>query len=403
MSMYESYCRSYQAAFRVATKFLDWSEPILLKGAGSVRKLAETVRKNGHDSVLVVTDKGLMNLHLLDGMFEELEKCGIKYTVYDGVQPNPTIPNIEEAKALYEKNGCKAIIAFGGGSSMDCAKAAGARVVRPNKPVRKMRGTFGVLKKLPTLYAVPTTAGTGSESTITAIVSDPETHEKYGLHDPNLRPTYAVLDAELTVGLPPHITSTTGMDALTHAVEAYIGQSNTKKTAEEARIATRMIFDNLETAYNDGKNIQARENMLEASYHAGIAFRQAYVGYIHAIAHNFGGMYGTPHGLANAVIMPYVLDWYGSSAHKALAELADVAGIVTTEKTDAEKAALIIRRIREMNRDMNIPEHLEVKEKDIETIAERAMIEGNPLYPVPKIMNKAQCIMLIRKIGGLDK
>ena len=401
MSIFESYCRTYQGVFRVATKFLDWSEPELIKGAGSVKKLAEVVKKNGHDSVLVVTDKGLMNLHLLDGMFEELEKNGVRYTVYDGVQPNPTIPNIEEAKKLYEQNGCKAIIAFGGGSSMDCAKAAGARVVRPNKSVRQMRGTFGVMKKLPTLYAVPTTAGTGSESTITAIVSDPETHEKYGIHDPNLRPAYAVLDAELTVGLPPHITSTTGMDALTHAVEAYIGQSNTAKTAEEARIATRMIFDNLETAYRDGKNIEARENMLEASYHAGIAFRQAYVGYIHAIAHNFGGMYGTPHGLANAVIMPYVLDWYGDSAHKRLAELADVGGIVTTEKTDAEKAALIIRKIREMNRDMNIPEHLEVKEKDVETIAERAMYEGNPLYPVPRIMNKAQCIMLIRKIGGL--
>ena len=401
MSIFESYCRTYQGVFRVATKFLDWSEPELIKGAGSVKKLAEVVKKNGHDSVLVVTDKGLMNLHLLDGMFDELEKNGVRYTVYDGVQPNPTIPNIEEAKKLYEQNGCKAIIAFGGGSSMDCAKAAGARVVRPNKSVRQMRGTFGVMKKLPTLYAVPTTAGTGSESTITAIVSDPETHEKYGIHDPNLRPAYAVLDAELTVGLPPHITSTTGMDALTHAVEAYIGQSNTAKTAEEARIATRMIFDNLETAYRDGKNIEARENMLEASYHAGIAFRQAYVGYIHAIAHNFGGMYGTPHGLANAVIMPYVLDWYGDSAHKRLAELADVGGIVTTEKTDAEKAALIIRKIREMNRDMNIPEHLEVKEKDVETIAERAMYEGNPLYPVPRIMNKAQCIMLIRKIGGL--
>ncbi len=401
MGVYNFYCRAYQAAFRVAIPLLDWSGPIPIKGAGSVKKLAETVKQNGHDSVLIVTDKGLMGLHLLDGLFEELNKCGVKYTVYDGVQPNPTIPNIEEAKSLYEKNGCKAIIAFGGGSPMDCAKVAGARVVRPNKPVQKMRGTFGVLKKLPTLYAVPTTAGTGSETTITAIVSDPETHEKYGLHDPNLRPTYAVLDAELTVGLPPHITSTTGMDALTHAVEAYIGHSNTKRTAECARIATRMIFDNLETAYKDGSNIKARENMLEASYQAGIAFRQAYVGYIHAIAHNFGGMYGTPHGLANAVIMPYVLDWYGESAHKSLAELADVAGIVTTEKTDKEKAELFIEKIREFNRNMNIPEHLEAQEKDIPTIAERAMYEGNPLYPVPKIMNKQQCIELIRKIAGL--
>ena len=265
-----------------------------------------------------------------------------------------------------------------------------------------MRGTLTIRKKIPTLYAVPTTAGTGSETTLAAVVSDPETHEKYAIQDPVLRPKYAVLDAELTVGLPPHITSTTGMDALTHAVEAYIGRSNTKGTEEAARKATRMIFDNLETAYTDGKNLTARENMLEASYLAGVAFTRAYVGYVHAIAHNFGGMYGTPHGLANAVIMPYVLDWYGESAYKRLSELADVAGIVTTETTDAEKATLFIRKIREMNRSMNIPEHLDVKEEDIETIAKRALREGNPLYPVPKIINKTECMALIRKIGGLD-
>lgn len=402
MSLYTCYCRAYQAVFRVATKFLDWTEPTLLKGAGSVKKLAETVKQNAHDSVLVVTDKGLMGLHLLDGLFDELKKNGVRYTVYDGTQPNPTIPNIEQAKQMYEENDCKAVIAFGGGSPMDCAKAAAARVRCPNKTIQKMRGTLTIRKKIPTLYAVPTTAGTGSETTLAAVVSDPDTHEKYAIQDPVLRPKYAVLDAELTVGLPPHITSTTGMDALTHAVEAYIGRSNTKGTEEAARKATRLIFDNIETAYSDGKNITARENMLEASYLAGVAFTRAYVGYVHAIAHNFGGMYGTPHGLANAVILPYVLDWYGTSAHKRLAQLADVAGIVTTETTDAEKAELFIRKIRELNRNMNIPEHLEVKVEDIETIAKRALREGNPLYPVPKIIDKAECIALIRKIGGLD-
>ena len=402
MSLYTAYCRAYQAVFRVACKFLDWSEPQLLKGAGSVKKLASTVKENAHDSVLIVTDKGLMGLHLLDGLFEELKQNGVRYCVYDGTQPNPTIPNIEEAKKMYEENGCKAVIAFGGGSPMDCAKAAAARVTCPKKPIQKMRGTLTIRKKIPTLYAVPTTAGTGSETTLAAVVSDPETHEKYAIQDPVLRPKFAVLDAELTVGLPPHITSTTGMDALTHAVEAYIGRSNTKGTEEAARKATRMIFDNIETAYSDGKNITARENMLEASYLAGVAFTRAYVGYVHAIAHNFGGMYGTPHGLANAVILPYVLDWFGTSAHKRLAELADVAGIVTTETTDAEKAELFIAKVRELNRNMNIPEHLDVKVEDIETIAKRALREGNPLYPVPKIIDKAEMIALIRKIGGLD-
>ena len=221
-ALFKAYCRTYQGIFRVAVNFLNWKEPELVKGAGSVKKLPEVVKKNGHDSVLVVTDKGLMGLHLLDSLFEGLEKEGVKYSVFDGVQPNPTIYNIEDALKVYKDNGCEGFIAFGGGSPMDCAKVAAARIARPGTSVQKMRGTLKILKKLPTIYAVPTTAGTGSETTIAAVVSDPKTHEKYALQDPVLRPKYAVLDPELTVGLPPHITSTTGMDALTHAVEAYI-------------------------------------------------------------------------------------------------------------------------------------------------------------------------------------
>ena len=397
--LFKMYCRAYQGIFRVAVNFLDWTEPQLIKGAGSVKKLPEVVKKNGHDSVLVVTDKGLMGLHLLDGMFDGLDKSNVKYAVYDGTQPNPTINNIEDARQMYVDNNCSAVIAFGGGSPMDCAKVAAARIARPNKSVQKMRGTLKILKKLPTIYAVPTTAGTGSETTIAAVVSDPTTHEKYALQDPVLRPKYAVLDPELTLGLPPHITSTTGMDALTHAVEAYIGGSNTKDTIAAAEKATRMIFDNILKVYENGKDVEARENMLEASYLAGIAFTRAYVGYVHAIAHNFGGMYGTPHGLANAVILPYVLEYFGASAYKSLAELADVAGLETAVMDEAAKAKLFIAKIKEMNKLLNIPEHLEIQEKDIPTIAKRALREGNPLYPVPKIMDYDDCVAVIRKIA----
>lgn len=398
-TLYKMYCRAYQGAFRIAVNFLDWTEPQLIKGEGSVKKLPEIVKANGHNSVLVVTDKGLMGLHLLDGLFEGLDKTGINYVVYDGTQPNPTIDNIEEARALYINNCCSAVIAFGGGSPMDCAKAAAARIARPDKTVQKMRGSLKIIKKLPTLYAVPTTAGTGSETTIAAVVSDPKTHEKYALQDPVLRPKYAVLDPELTVGLPPHITSTTGMDALTHAVEAYIGHSNTKGTIEAAEKATKLIFDNIYTAYEDGKNITARENMLEASYLAGIAFTRAYVGYVHAIAHNLGGMYGTPHGLANAVILPYVLEYYGETAAEALAKLADIAGLETSGMTASQKAELFISNIKEFNKMMNIPEHLKILEKDIPTIASRALREGNPLYPVPKIMDYNDCVAIIKRIA----
>lgn len=388
--------RIYQSVFKVAMCLMDWSSPELLEGAGSILKLPQFIKSKGINKVLVVTDKGLMGLHLLDPMFEKLDEVGVDYVVYDGVQPNPTIPNIEDCKDMYVKNGCQGIIAFGGGSPMDCAKAAAARVVRPNKTVRQMRGQLKVRKALPPFFAVPTTAGTGSETTVAAVVSDPETHEKNAINDTCLRPKYAVLDPELTVGLPPHITSTTGMDALTHAVEAYIGRSNTKDTIREAEEATKLIFANIETAYADGKNIEARQNMLKGSFLAGRAFTHAYVGYVHAIAHNLGGLYGTPHGLANAVILLYVLDYYADAAYPKLAKLADLVGIGNGLDT-AGKGRAFIDAIRTLNKNMNIPEKFDfIKEEDLPLLVERALKEGNPLYPVPKIMDKKDCEAVIR-------
>ena len=398
--IYKAYCRTYQTVMKYAMYLLDWRDPELLKGAGSVKQLPSLIKAKGVGRVLVVTDKGLTGLHLPDGLFAALEEAGIAYTVYDGVQPNPTIGNIEEAVQLYRDNACEGIVAFGGGSPMDCAKACGAKVVRPNKSIPDMRGQLKVIKKLPPLFAVPTTAGTGSETTIAAVVSNPETHEKNAINDPVLRPRVAVLDPELTVGLPQKITSTTGMDALTHAVEAYIGRSNTRKTKRCAERATRMIFDNILTAYEDGANLAARSSMLEASYLAGLAFTRAYVGYVHAIAHNLGGTYGTPHGLANAVILPYVLDYYGKTAWKPLAKLAKISGFVeTANRSNEEIANAFIARIREMNAAMNIPEKFDfIKEEDIPLIAQRALKEGNPLYPVPKIMDLADCEAVIRRL-----
>lgn len=395
----KAYYRTYQFVMRIAVNFLDWRQPELLEGPGALRRLPELIKTKNVKSVLIVTDKGLMGLHLLDPLFEEMEKAGVEYHVYDGVQPNPTIDNIEDAYKMYRDNHCEGFVAFGGGSSMDCAKIAAARVVRPNKSVPKMRGLLKIMKKLPPFFAVPTTAGTGSETTLAAVISDPRTHEKYPINDPVLIPRYAVLDAELTVGLPKSITSTTGMDALTHAVEAYIGHSNTKDTADKARKAVRMIFDNLPVAYEDGHNIEARSNMLLASYYAGVAFTRAYVGYVHAIAHNLGGMYGVAHGLANAIILPYVLEYYGESAHKRLAELADLTGITQPGMSDAEKAHVFIEKIKEMNRAMNIPDKFDcIKEEDIPTLVKRALKEGNPLYPVPKLMNEADCEAVIRRL-----
>lgn len=394
----KAYYRAFQKVMKIAMFAFDWSEPLLLEGPGAIKKLPDLIKSKGLKNVLIVTDKGLMSLHILDGLFAKLEETGIEYVVYDGTQPNPTIDNIEDARQLYLDNNCEGVIAFGGGSPMDCAKATAARITNPKLPVRKMRGVLKLRHKLPPLFAVPTTAGTGSETTLAAVVTDPTTHEKNAINDPRLRSKYAVLDPELTLGLPPHITSTTGMDALTHAVEAYIGRSNVKSTEHYAELATRLIYANIEEVYNNGKNIEARNAMLKASYYAGMAFTRAYVGYVHAIAHNLGGFYGVPHGLANAIILPYVLEYYGETAHARLAKLAVIAG-VKTDGTDAEKAEAFIESIKQLNRNMNIPDKFDmIKEEDIPTIVQRALKEGNPLYPVPKIMDAADCEAVIRRM-----
>ena len=382
---------------KIAMFFMDWSEPELLTGPGAILKLPEVIKQRGISKVMIVTDKGLMSLNLLDGLFGKLKEEGISYVVYDGVQPNPSIENIEEAREMFVSNGCEAMIAFGGGSPMDCAKAACARVVRPNKTIPQMRGVMKVMRKLPPFFAVPTTAGTGSETTLAAVVSNTQTREKYAINDPVLRPKFAVLDPELTTGLPKKITSTTGMDALTHAVEAYIGLSNVRSTREYAEKATALIFRYLEVAYNDGQNIEARGQMLLASYYAGMAFTRAYVGYVHAIAHNLGGHYGIPHGLANAVILPVILEEFGSAIYPSLAKLADCAGI--GGQTEEEKAKNFIAEIYAMNERMEIPTGFtQIKDEDIPTIVERAMKEAHPLYPVPVIFDKDRLTAIVKKL-----
>lgn len=398
-SLKKAYYRTYQKVFKVAMCLMDWSEPEVIEGSGAIKRLPKLVKSKNIKKVMVVTGKRHTKLHLLDSLYESLEAEGIEYVVFDNVQPNPTIPNIEDARKTYIDNNCEGIIACGGGSPMDCAKAAGARIVKPNQSVRKMRGQLKVHKKLPPFFAVPTTAGSGSEVTVAAVVTDPETHEKNAINDSCLRPKYAVLDPDLTLDLSPQITSTTGMDALTHAVEAYIGKSNVKSTLQYSEKATKLIFDNLEVVYKDGKNVEARANMLKGSYYAGLAFTRAYVGYVHAIAHNIGGIYGTPHGLANAVILPYVLEYYGESAYPQLAKLADIVGITSADMTVSEKGKKFIEQIKQMNKNMDIPDKFDmIEEKDTPTIVKRALKEANPLYPVPKIMDEEDCEKLIRSL-----
>ena len=387
--MRKLYYRVYQGVLKVVSKFLPWREPILIEGENSIRRLSDYIKEKKINNVLIVTDAVISSLGLMDGMLEDLKSASILYTIYDKTVPNPTVDNIEEALALFHSNKCQGIIAFGGGSSMDCAKGVGARAARPKKSVASMKGVLKIRKRIPTLFAVPTTAGTGSEATLAAVISNRETHEKYPINDTSLIPHYAVLDPLLTVGLPPHITSTTGMDALTHAVEAYIGRSNTDFTRKLSRDAVKLIFENIYTAYSNGTDINARKNMQKAAYYAGVAFTRACVGYVHAVAHTLGGFYGTPHGLANAVILPYVLDYFGESVHKPLSELSDLVGLGSPDASMEEKSNLFISAVKDFNLKMNIPMKIKgIKEEDIPLMVDRAYKESNPLYPVPRIFSK---------------
>jgi alcohol dehydrogenase class IV len=391
--------RIVQRALKLAANFLSFEPPALLEGPGAIKRLPALIKTKGFSKVLLVTDKGLMAAGLVDGLLSGLEAEGIAYVLYDGAQANPTIQNIEDALAAYLSGACQAVVAIGGGSPMDCAKGCALRVTNPGKSIPKMRGLLKVGKRPAPVFAVPTTAGTGSEATAAAVISDPSTHEKFAISDPKLIPPYAVLDPELTIGLPPQITSTTGMDALTHAVEAYLGNSNTANTIEKAEQAVSLIFANLETAWRDGSNIEARAAMLRASFYAGIAFTRAYVGYVHAIAHNLGGLYSVPHGLANAVTLPYVLDFYGDAVFGKLARLADIAHVSTPGQDDEVKAKAFVAAVRGMNQRMGIPAAIpQLREIDIPLIVDRALGEAHPVYPVPVFMTRRDCENTVRRL-----
>ena len=365
---------------------LPYREPKLLKNYQDLIKLVKD-----NSNTILVTDKGVSGLGLIDNLKNIFQVNNLNLIIFDNVVANPTTDNVEDAYKVYCENNCDMIIGFGGGSSIDLAKALGVRVVKPKKSLSKLKGVLKVRKKLPTLVAIPTTAGTGSETTLASVIVDSQTRHKYAINDFCLIPKYAILDANLILNLPKQITATTGMDALTHAIEAYIGNSCTKQTKLYALQAVKLIFENLIECYNNPHNFQARENMLNASYKAGLAFTKSYVGYVHAIAHSLGGKYNTAHGFANAIILPCVLRKYGKKIYKKLWELGRFANLFD-EKTPKEVGAKIfIEKIEDMNDVMNIGTTIpDIKEEDIPELALTAEKEANPLYPVPVIYSAKQ-------------
>jgi len=389
-------CRAFQCCFALGAQLLPWRAPTLLSGAGSLAQIPDLFAREGASRPLVVASRRQCAEEHFLALRRSLEARGIRLSVFSDVEPDPSVATVEKLAAQYRADGCDSFLVLGGGSPIDAAKVAAARIVRPEKSVAQLGGLLKVRRPLPLFIAVPTTAGTGSEATIAAVVTDAN-HHKYAVSDLCLVPRYAVLDPTLTVSLPPAVTAQTGMDALTHAVEAYLSWSyGTAETRALAESAVRDIFRYLEVARRDGSSLTAREKLLRASFDAGRAFTRAGVGNVHAIAHTLGGLYGTPHGLACAVTLPVVLEDYGAAIQPQLARLAALVGLTGTER---ERAEGFVAAIRGMNRRMDIPSHFDfIREEDLPRMTAWAKAEANPVYPVPVIYDDARFRRVLERL-----
>ena len=390
------FCRAFQCCFAVGARLLPWRRPRVYAGPGSLLRAADILRENGLRRPFVVASRRQCADKHFRALQEALDEQDILLSVFSSVEPNPSVETVEKIAAQYKFDRCDCFLVIGGGSPMDAAKAAAARLARPERSLSRLAGLLKVRRRVPPLIAVPTTAGTGSETTIAAVITGSD-HHKYAVSDLCLIPRYAILDPTLSVGLPPHITAETGMDALTHAVEAYLSRFyNTGMTRALAERAVVTIFAHLERAYRDGASLEDRAAMLQASFDAGAAFTRASVGNVHAIAHTLGGLYGTPHGLANAVLLPLVLEDYGAAAYSRLARLAGLVGLPGETKETRAKA--FIAEIRAMNARMGIPDHFDtIREEDIPLMSKWASQEANPVYPVPVIYDEARFARVIER------
>lgn len=390
--------RVRQAIFSPIQKTQLYMQPRMIKGEHALLDLVDVLKEKHLTHYMIVTTPGFIKRGTLQSFFEALTQNDIQYSIFHDVKPDPEISDVEKLKEMFIKDdGCQALIAIGGGSAIDCSKAALACVQMKNLDVKTVLHTGRVSKQLPLLIAVPTTAGTGSEVTAGAVITDPIKKRKYALSHLFLIPKYAVLDSSLLTSLPAKMTAYSGMDALTHAIEAYINCFNNRKTNEYALCAIKSIFQYLVPSFEDGLNMQYRLELLEASYNAGVAISNNYVGYVHAIAHGIGGMYHLQHGMINAIILPIVLEEYGGAVVGKLAKIADVVGI--TGATDQDKSKQFIQKLKDLNQIFSIPTSIpEIQEEDIHYLATGAEKEGNPTYPTPVTWNVAQFEKVIRKI-----
>lgn len=385
-------------AVGVATRLLPIPQPTLLVGPGASARLGQAICDFDHQRVLIVTDPVIAKLGLMLPMLQALKAGGLAYVVFDKMLPDAPVALIEQGVALFKSQGCDAVLAFGGGSAIDAGKAIALAAANNKHPVQ-LAGYFKGLRAPAPIYAVPTTAGTGSEVTVAAVISDPDTHSKLVIADTRIVPRMAALDPSLMLGLPPDITAATGMDALTHAIEAYIGRWGTRFTKQMALSAVSKIFETLPVAFANGQDLAAREKMALAANDAGQAFTRANVGYVHAIAHQLGGLYHTPHGLANAIVLPHVLRFLSPAIQPQLASLALRAKLGAAGESEAALAQKFLDAIDALNTQLGIPPTLAaLRKKDIPALASAACHEAETNYPVPRYLSQAECENVIRQI-----
>ena len=366
-------------------------------GSGSSRQLCNHMVRTGVKKVLVVTDKPLRQLGVVDQAIAGLLDADIDIAYYDGVLPDPTFDQVAAGVVVAKGHGSEVILAIGGGSSMDAAKIIAASATSDESPTEWVG--FGKVKhEVLKLYAIPTTSGPGSEATMGAVISDAVSHEKSIISGGTLLPAAVALDPDLIVGLPPHITAATGMDALTHGIEAYIGVWERGTRLEDARIGVKLVFENLAAAFHNGNDLDAREGMSMGAYYAGLAINQVNVGNVHAIAHLLGGKFGIPHGLANALVLPHVLDFCHDEAQSRLAELAVLVGAGSAGEGDSQLAHKFINAVRDLRTEVGIPDHSDqIKREDYDYITDLAVAEG-AAYPVPRLLDRDSVVAILTHI-----
>lgn len=358
-------------------------------GEGSARSLCRHVEHRGVSKVLVVTDAMLVKLGIVEQALEGLADTGVQYAIFDGVTPDPTYAVVDAGMDKYVQENCDGLLAIGGGSSIDAAKIIGVAITHP-EAASEYVGFGKASEEIPPLFAIPTTSGTGSEATMGAVISDNETHEKGIISGKNLLPLATCLDPALMTGMPKAITAATGMDALTHAVEAYISAWTRGDAREKGAAAAQLIYKYLPVAFEDGTDLNARDAMAQAAYMAGQAINQVNVGNIHAIAHQLGARYGVPHGIANAMVMPHVLKLSLPAASRRLGELGALVGCNSAEE--------FVTSIAAMNRKLGIPEQVhKLETAHFDDIAEAALAEADG-YPVPYMMSVEDVHTVLSKL-----